>query len=237
MALTYTMWVSWWCNDIHAMEEFRSKIFICATLKNRYVENGFRVWDVHCFPAINFLLKNIGGKHLIISLYWIRASFSVVVFSKQQQRGIHRKPFCSLEPLLFHRNSFTLRSRVSCATQIVSISPTDLGIWVNMSNLKNASDNYLQYPLRFYFVFCTIFVLFGGFEYRPNNMLSIPPFFFVFAMLSSSDIFCLAWFSTITCKVISTTPATRTVFRGAAGWLSCFCQGFEHKYVQNGEPL
>ena len=38
--LTYTMWVSWWRNDIHPMVESGSKIVICARLKNRYVENG-----------------------------------------------------------------------------------------------------------------------------------------------------------------------------------------------------
>ena len=70
-------------------------------------------------------------------------------------------------------------SQKTCATQIVSISSTDLGIWVNMSNLKNASNNYLQYPLRFYFVFCAIFVLFGGFEYRPNKHAKHPTFVFL----------------------------------------------------------
>lgn len=74
--------------------------------------------------------------------------------------------YCFIGILSFFEAGFHAQLKLPASPQL---------IWVNMSNLKNASNNHLQYPLRFYFVFCAIFVLFGGFEYRPNNMLSIPP--------------------------------------------------------------
>lgn len=198
----------------------------------------FRVWELHCFPAINFLVQKHRWEtpHHFIIFY--SPPFFRSLFSADSNTGtfiaspvVPWNQYCFIGILSFFEAGFHAQLKLPASPQL---------IWVNMSNLKNASNNHLQYPLRFYFVFCAIFVLFGGFEYRPNNMLSIPPLGFC----------CDAkQFRHFLPRLVQYNRVQNDFHHTcAANCIPCWSRliglflpgakrkGFEHKYVQNGEP-